>query len=183
MVMYMEIWKDIPNYQGYQVSNYGRVRTHNKITHNEQFKKRVWKDRVLKPKISKKDNCSRVDLWNDGKHKTLLVYRLVAIAFLGLPTDEKMTVNHKDGNRLNNHLDNLEWLTRGDNIRHGFENGLYHSQKECTLIGDYETYSFKSMSKAGDFLNHSHGYISKIIKKNKDIATDKNGNKYRIVIN
>lgn len=57
---------------------------------------------MLKPKISKKDNCSRVELWNNGKHKTFLLHRLVADAFLEKNINSEMTVNHKDGNRQNN---------------------------------------------------------------------------------
>lgn len=168
----MEIWKDIDGYNGYQISNLGRVRTHNKITYTEKHGKRIWKDRILKPKISKKDKCSRVELWKDGTHKTILVHRLVAYAFLGKPKNKKMTVNHKDGNRLNNCVDNLEWLTITDNIRHGFENDLYHTQKHCTLIDKSKnTYTFKSMSKASKFLNRCNGYISNCIKRGQAIKS------------
>lgn len=124
-----EIWKDIKDYKGYQVSNKGRVRTKNKKSYTKKHGIRNWKDRVLKNKVSAKDNCSRVELWNDKGHKTILVHRLVAFTFLGEPISKNMTVNHKDGNRLNNCVNNLEWLSRADNIRHGFKNGLYKKTK------------------------------------------------------
>ena len=69
----------------------------------------------------------RVDLWKDGKPKTFLVARLVATTFLEDLIDTDMTVNHKDGNRLNNNIENLEWLSRADNIRYGFQNGQYYT--------------------------------------------------------
>lgn len=176
-----EIWKDIIGYSGYQVSNLGRIRTHNKTTLNSYHCERKWKDRIMKLKVSKKDNCSRVELWSNGIHKTCLVHRLVAYAFLGKPENDEMTVNHKDGNRLNNCVDNLEWLSRADNIRHGFQNNLY-PQDGCILIDDQNNhYQFTSLTQASFFLNRNHGYISNHLKKNKKI-TNSNGEKFDVIL-
>lgn len=163
-----ETWRDIQGFAGYQVSNYGQIRTHNKTTHTEFHGVRAWKDRILKPKISKKDNCSRVDLWQNGKHKTCLVHRLVAEAFLSSPIKENMTVNHKDGDRQNNSVDNLEWLSRADNIRYGFEHGQYSTCIPCVLVDkdSGEVFSFSSLSKASGFLKRNAGYISSKLKHN-----------------
>lgn len=169
-----EIWKDIDGYSGYQVSNLGRVRTHNKVTHNALHSERKWADRIMKQKISKKDKSARIELWKGGTHKTVLVHRLVANAFLEKPIDTDMTVNHKDGNRLNNRLDNLEWLTLGDNIRHGFDNNLYTNQINCILIDrSGHAIGFNSLSKASLFLGRSVGYISGNLKHNKPITNTK----------
>ena len=73
-----EIWRDIPNYTGYQVSNKGRVRTHNKTTFTKIHGVRHWKDRILKFKGETYDTGYRVDLWKEGKPYTKLVARLVA---------------------------------------------------------------------------------------------------------
>lgn len=165
----MEIWKDIKDYPGYQVSNLGRVRTYNKITHTEKHGIRHWENRILKQKCTKK-KMLRVDLWNEKGHKTLSVHRLVAVAFLGDPPEEKMTVNHKDGNRQNNKVDNLEWLSLADNIRHGFKNGLYSTAKPIVLIDeDGKEYFFNSQSNACRFLNRGTGYITHQRKINKMI--------------
>ena len=67
----------------------------------------------------------RVDLWKNGKPHTLLVARLVATTFLEDLINTDMTVNHKNGNRLDNRIENLEWLSRADHIRYGFQNGQY----------------------------------------------------------
>lgn len=132
-----EIWKDIPNYKGYQASNLGRIRTHNKITYTKKHGYRHWKDRILcfKPSTtwnqkSKQGMGYRVDLWKNGKPKTLLVARLIATTFIEDLIDTKMTVNHKNGNRLDNRVENLEWLSRADNIRYGFQNGQYPFAKK-----------------------------------------------------
>ena len=163
-----EIWKNIDNYEGYQVSNLGRVRTYNKVTYTNKHGERHWKDRILKPKISKQDKCSRVELWKDGKHKTILVHRLVANAFLETNIDTNLTINHKDGNRLNNRVDNLEWVTKADNIRHAFDNGLIPC-KQIKLINkkNKEIKMYRSMAKASEEMHYNKGYISLQISRGK----------------
>ncbi len=117
-----EIWKDIPGYEGlYQASNKGRIKSF--WFWSNVVNQRFYREKILKPKISK-DKCSRVELWRAGSNKTCLTYRLVLCAFTNKPYDYEMTVNHIDGNRLNNNLSNLEWMPLEDNIKHAFENGL-----------------------------------------------------------
>jgi hypothetical protein len=118
----------------------------------------------------------RVYLWKDGKAKDWLVARAVAITFLGDPP-EGFTVNHIDGNRLNNHIDNLEWLSLADNIRHGFATGLYHTQKAISIRGDGQTYDFRSMAQCDKFLRRARGYTSGRLKKGSTVF-DADGNKY-----
>lgn len=178
----MEEWKDVYGFDGYQVSSLGRVRTYNKITISNLHGERHWKDRILKQKISKKDNCSRVELWKNGKHFTVLVHRLVAKAFLGIPTNEDMNVNHKDGNRQNNTVENLEWLSRADNIRHGFVNGFYHSQKPCVLVDkNSKEIAFRSLSEASNYLNRSNGYVSNCVKNGRFTVSNTNGLFYTVI--
>lgn len=169
-----EIWKDIPNYSGYQVSNLGRIRTHNKITHTNKHGDRHWKDKILKPKEKKPKAHSKhqgkdgkgyaVDLWKDGKPKTLLVARLVAFTFYEKDiNDHKLTVNHIDGNRLNNNLNNLELISLADNIRHGFETGLYDECcKKIILINKItqEEKQFRSLKSASLYMGKNKGYLS-----------------------
>jgi hypothetical protein len=119
-------------------------------------------------------------LWKDGKCKDWLVARLVAITFLGEPT-EGFTVNHMDGNRLNNHIENLEWLSLADNIRHAFETGLCHSQKQITVTDAEVTFSFRSYAQLDVFLGRSKGYTSNRIKKNRDVLYSYEGKEFLIV--
>lgn len=177
-----ELWKDIPNYEGlYQASNLGRIKSVAKVTHNDFHGDRVWKERILKPKGCKDFNiCGyRVSLWKNGKHKDFLVARLVCTTWHENLIDTKMTVNHKDGNRLNNRIDNLEWLSLGDNIRHGFENGLYKQSKTILVsVSTGETFEFRSQSEASKFLGRNHGYINFLAKSGKEHALSKIGEKY-----
>lgn len=174
----MEVWKDIPDYEGiYQASSLGRIRTvEGKTTTSKRHGIRHWKGRVLKGRGDNPKTGKRVNLYKDGKAKDWLVARLVAITFLGVPP-EGFTVNHIDGNRLNNHIDNLEWLSLADNIRHGFATGLYHTQKSISLSRNGNIYDFVSMSKCDEFLNRSKGYTSNRLKY-KSTLLDSDGNRY-----
>lgn len=183
-----EIWKDIKGYEGYQVSNLGRVRTHNKYTYTKMHGLRKWEDRILKfkPSGSSRENIRqgtgyRVDLWKNGKPKTFLVARLVATTFLEDLIDTNMTVNHKNGNRLDNRVENLEWLSHSDNIKYGFENDQYkqiHVKIKKTETN--EVFTFRSQSLASNFLKRNHGYINHCIKNNKKIF-DIDNNEYELL--
>lgn len=106
-----EIWMDVVGYKNlYQVSNIGRVK---RLKGN-----RCLSDRVLKHS-SVGDGYCRVALCKNGNPKTRFVHRLVAIAFIPNPKN-KATVNHIDSNRLNNRINNLEWMTMTENSNHGF---------------------------------------------------------------
>lgn len=117
----MEEWKDIQGYDGlYQVSSYGRVK--------RIFYKKNKSNTILKPA---KDCCGymRCSLCKDSVSKTYKVHRLVAQAFI--PNGENNEVNHKNGLRDDNRVENLEWVTHLTNIRHSI-NSL---GKKGTLTG------------------------------------------------
>lgn len=172
----MEEWKDIPGYEGiYQASTEGRIRTvEGKTTRSKKCPTRKWKSRILKGRGDNPKTGKRVNLWKDGKHQDWLVARLVAITFLGYPPDG-FTVNHIDGDRMNNSVQNLEWLSLADNIRHGFRTGLYKkSQKPIILCNDLVQLRFDSMAQCDEFLGRATGYTSYAIKK-FNAVTDSHG--------
>lgn len=170
----MEIWRDIPGYGGiYQASDTGKIRTHeNKTTQTKKHGIRKWKQRELKQKVSK-DNCHRVSLWKDGKEKTWLVHRLVALAFLEKPND-KDYINHIDGDRHNNHIKNLEWCNHQENSNHAFDNGLAKTNFEVILMNNYtqEMKYFRSLAKASEFLGYKKAYLSAVLKRGKNEIKD-----------
>lgn len=163
-----EEWRDIVEYEGYQVSNLGRVRTHNKITYTEKHGLRHWKDRILKYKGNTYKTGYRVDLWKDGKNKTFLVARLVAFTFFNKDINNRqLTVNHIDGNRFNNSIDNLELISLKENIQHGFRTNLYHTSKKVELkdkITGTVIYP-SSLSEGSKLINRYAGYLAEMIKK------------------
>ena len=96
-----EIWRVIEGYEGlYWVSNFGRIKSKNKIL-----------------KLTKR-NYVEVGLIKNGVVKTFYVHRLVANAFIPNPNNY-FYINHKDENKLNNHVDNLEWCTKSYNNNYG----------------------------------------------------------------
>jgi hypothetical protein len=117
----LEIWKDIKGYDGlYQVSNLGRVKSFVIMPNGK----------ILKPSI---DNVgySRNTLTKNKKPKHIYTHRLVAQAFIKNPKN-KATVNHKDGNKLNNVPSNLEWCTQKENLQHAHKTGLFNFNKNKT---------------------------------------------------
>lgn len=182
-----EVWKPIPGYEGlYEASSLGNIRTvEGKTTSSARFDNRVWQQRVMKQKYEKRHGNTgnadaRICLWRDGEEKTHLVARLVAMAFLPVPFDT-LTVNHIDGDTFNNRADNLEWVTRADNIRIGFENGQYASiQKPVILQSAYgKECSFRSMAEASRYLGRNNGYVSNAIAHCLN-CYDTNGVKYSV---
>lgn len=106
-----EIWKDISNYEGlYKISNRGRV-----------FSKRT--NKILKD-VSTGSGYRSVSL-SDYLHKKkrYYIHRLVAIAFLGIPRNLRCVVNHKNLNKKDNNVENLEWVTPEENMAHAYNNG------------------------------------------------------------
>lgn len=112
-----EIWKPIPDYEDYQISTFGRVKS---------FKRGAQK--ILKPMIGR--GYLRIALTKNGKTKIFSVHRLVTLAFIPNPQN-KPQINHIDGCKLNNFVDNLEWMTASENTKHAHDNGLATSGEDC----------------------------------------------------
>ena len=105
-----EIWKDVVGYEGlYEVSSLGRVKS-------------VKRNKILSQKHNW-DGYLRIQLWRNNKNKYVSIHRLVAEAFIENP-NTKPFINHIDGNKQNNKVDNLEWCTQKENIKHAFDNVL-----------------------------------------------------------
>lgn len=115
-----EIWKDIEGYNGrYQVSNLGRVKS---IITKGRYEYNPPKVSILSGTIAR-GGYKRVLLTKNGKKTAESVHRLVAKAFIPNP-ENKPQINHIDGNKLNNCVDNLEWVTHQENQAHAWDNGL-----------------------------------------------------------
>lgn len=105
----MEIWKDIKGYEGiYQISNLGRIKNCKGIV------KKLQRD---------KDGYLRTNLYKGKQIKTIFAHRAVALAFINNPY-KKAEVNHIDGNKENNSVENLEWCTKSENEKHAYKNRL-----------------------------------------------------------
>lgn len=154
-----EEWKPIKGYEGiYEVSNMGRV----KSLHRSQ-------GRILK-QYTQDNGYVKVNLSKNGTHNTKRVHRLVATAFIPNPHN-KPEVNHIDGNKENNNVDNLEWCTREYNVRHAFHNGLMKKntqQKKSVIL--YKKYGeYKSITEAAKALSVTRRALSRAINQNSSI--------------
>lgn len=105
------IWKDIVGYKfNYEISNTGKIRNKNTF-------------KILKPQFGE-NGYLHVRLSNNGIVKIYNLHRLVIRHFSPIDNDIDMQVNHKDGDKTNNCIDNLEWLTPKENTDHAISNGL-----------------------------------------------------------
>ena len=130
-----EVWKDIKGYEGYyQVSNLGRIkRVERKVkTRNRNGEyELLLKENILQGFYSPKGYV-RVLLTKDTKNKTYMIHRLVAEAFIPNPNNFPQ-INHIDGIKNHNNVENLEWCTQSYNIRHSYEIGLRETMDEVLM--------------------------------------------------
>ena len=173
----METWKSIDGYEGYyEASSYGRIRSIERVIILKDKKGLprpcIFKGKMLKPYIQKglRSNIQgryQVVLSKNGITKSVEVHRVIALTFIPNPFNYE-TVNHKDGNPLNNSTGNLEWLSKADNNRHAFKNGLIKTEKPVAIIDKNGVFTqvFKSEADACRQLNVSQGKIGRAIRRN-----------------
>lgn len=140
----MEVWKKIEGFSGYYISNIGRVRSIKR-----------GKEKILKAKINKYGYYEVALQTDDYKQKMKRVNRLVAEAFIPNPSNLS-EVNHKDENKLNNNVDNLEWLSHGDNSRYS------KSMRVAQVDGERVIKVYDSITKASIETGRSISYIRNV---------------------
>ena len=118
-----EVWRNIVGYEGcYQVSNLGRVKGLNRKVNGMYDNKIVVKECILKPTSNR--GYLSVGFNGNKKYKRYRVHRIVLSAFTGVYINSEKQVNHKNGNKSDNRLENLEWCTARENIDHALSNGF-----------------------------------------------------------
>ena len=120
------MWKTT-DYQGYEVSDEGEVRSVDREVWSASGYYRNLKGKLIRPRVDKRGYFI-VNLHVNGVHHNVFVHQLVARAFIENPRG-LLIVNHKDLNKQNNHHDNLEWVTQQENIEHACDNGAM----QCVL--------------------------------------------------
>lgn len=108
----------------------------------------------------------------EGKKHSKRIHRLIAIAFISNPNNYPQ-VNHIDGNKLNNVIDNLEWVSNSYNTQHGYDNGLYKFKTRCHAINVYEKPNhkfykrYKSIRSMCEELHINRKTVTMILKQEK----------------
>lgn len=117
--MKKEIWKEVNELRGrYKVSNFGRIKRCKRVRGHTGY--------LLSPCLSDGGYFIVCLINNKGRYQRYYVHRLIGVAFLKNP-DNKKFINHKNGVKNDNNVDNLEWVTFSENMKHAFAMGLYRN--------------------------------------------------------
>lgn len=158
----IEVWKDVVGLEGYyKISSFGRIFS-------------IKSNRILirKPKYT---GYFDIDLYKDGKCYNKRIHRLVAEAFIPNP-ENKPLVNHIDGNKQNNRVDNLEWVTDSENCLHAVHNSLYVPYAKRLyhiLYNGTEEYEFSTLDELSKATSYSKNRLMDIRKGNLPLRKGK----------
>lgn len=163
-----ELWKEVPGYKYIEVSTLGRVK---KLAHGRRVV-----DTIQSQFAKDRDGYCRCSvIKDDGNPTQRCVHQLVALTFIDNPL-HKPHINHIDGNRTNNRVDNLEWVTPRENVLHSYK---YGARKKCknvprnTLLTDYQISQIDnlrtlySVNQIAKLFNIEYQSLKNIIHKKK----------------
>lgn len=166
-----EIYKDIIDYENtYQISNLGNVKSLKRIVNGRNGKIKL-KTKILKYSLVR--GYKAVNIWKNGKYKNVKIHRLVGLYFVE-NKDNKKCINHINGIKTDNRVENLEWCTYSENLIHAYKNKLNKNEKiimqfdlNNNLINEFE-----SLSQASTFINkyNQRGNISDCCNKKRKTA-------------
>lgn len=161
----MEQWKAIEGYEGiFEVSDFGQVRGLCRLSANgRQLKAKMMS---VSRKGKKENEYMQVGLMKEKKQRTHNVHRLVAIAFIPNP-EKKLEVNHLDGDKTNNHVSNLSWATRKEQMEHASKTGLIliGGMSKNSKLTDEETEYIREVYVAGH-----HEYSAKKLSEKFNVS-------------
>ena len=168
-----EVWKDVAGYEGYyQVSNKGNVRSVERIVRGRKYG-----GRTLRP-AHDIGGYLYVVLSKNGVTKNKKVHRLVAEAFIPNPNNY-LEINHKDEDKTNNHVENLEWCTREHNINHGTRTEKVRQKRSKRVKGvNVETGEIITLNSTREAVNKGYSYGS-VAAACRGVYNRGGGNLYR----
>lgn len=155
----MEVWKDIKGHEGhYQVSDHGRVKSVDRISTTGQH----IHETIMKT-CTDRGGYSFVSLWKGGRKKNFKIHRLVLEAFSPVDGMKELDCNHIDENKSNNRLENLEWLTRKENLNYGSHNKKIAEAHNVPIVCVELNRRFDSITSAAKEFGHDKGNIWRVL--------------------
>ena len=168
LLSYMEKWETIKGYNGcYLISDFGNTKSTNKRVIINGKLLTINREKVLTPKKTK-NGYLQITIKYESKVKSYLIHRLVAISFIENKLNKKC-VNHKDLDKTNNRVTNLEWVTHSENTKHFFINGLPYNRfgknnGRAKKVIDIKTgIIYETISDALKSINISQPYLSMML--------------------
>lgn len=119
-----EVWYPIPDYEGlYELSNLLRIKSLEQKVIASDGKEYVFKERIMKIYVPTSNDYAAISLIKNGEYRRIKVHRLIAKQFVPNP-ENKEQINHKNGNKRDYRIENLEWVTKSENAIHAKKNGF-----------------------------------------------------------
>src|SRR5215467_11222099 len=165
-----EIWKSVGIINGidfrelYEISTFGRIKSlKRKILQGNNSK--IISERLMAAKLSPTEKYLKTTLYKDGKSLTIRIHRLMAQIFIPNP-ENKAIENHIDGNKLNNRIDNLEWVSTQENSLHAFSKGLNSKRFEIIVynLNNEYLHCYPSIRECARELKIGDTFIYKVLK-------------------
>lgn len=179
-----EIWIPIKGCDYYLISNFGNVKSIDRVLNTKKGISRTYKGQTIKPTVDSNGYLRSPIRDNSRKSIHVAIHRLIMLNFYPVENSQNLEVNHKDGNKKNNHILNLEWVTRSENLKHSYTilnrikphlgkpGKYYKSSKKIDqyTIKNIYVQTFNSIGEAAKYLNKYKGSIIQVLKGNQKSA-------------
>lgn len=164
------LWKPVYGYEGYyEINEKGIIKGVERVIHFKNLCRKI-NAKILSSRIN---NCGylEVRLSKDGRTKTRPVHVLLAEVFIPNP-DNKPEVNHINGNKIDNRIENLEWVTHSENMLHAYALGLCPTiDKEKPVVDVCEGRVFPSVRKAAEYYTIPYSTVKGYLNGNRNNPT------------
>ena len=177
-----EIWKPVVGFENlYEISSFGRVKSLAHSVKSSNGKTLNYRERIVK-QVETTSGYKFIVLTKNKESKNFSVHRLVAESFIE-NTNNYTDVNHKDGNKKNNCVENLEWCTRSENLKHAINIGLIKNQckicRKVTVKCGEKITVFETMKDCAEFFGFKRGWLHNQIRNHGLTFVYKN---YQIIV-